>query len=65
VDKIVGTLYFFRSNIERFIKNATGFTLWNYINAKTRLKAAELLHSGVSRAGRGKLTGFRNYSTFL
>ena len=57
-------LYMSRSQIERIMKTATGYSTWNYILQKRITRATQLLHSGMGNREVSQATGFRDYSTF-
>ena len=57
-------LYMSRSQIERIIKTATGYSTWNYILQKRITRATQLLHGGMGNREVAQATGFRDYSTF-
>ncbi len=57
-------LYMSRSQIERIMKTATGYSTWNYILQKRITRATQLLHSGMGNREVAQATGFRDYSTF-
>ena len=57
-------LYMSRSQIERIMKTATGYSAWDYILHKRILCAIKLLHAGMGNREAAQKTGFRDYSTF-
>ncbi len=57
-------LYMSRSQIERIMKTATGYSTWNYILQKRVTRAMQLLHAGMPNREVAQKTGFRDYSTF-
>ena len=63
-DSLAAHFYVSRSQLNRMIKNGTGFTLWNYITQKRLSRAYYLIRSGVSNKDAAHISGFQDYSTF-
>ncbi len=52
------------SQISRLFKNATGSSLWNYVQFKRLAAAQQLLREGASASEAGEKCGFKDYSVF-
>lgn len=63
-DELAARFYVSRSQLNRMIKNGTGFTLWNYITCKRLSRAYYLIQAGVSNKDAAHMSGFQDYSTF-
>lgn len=63
-DALAARFYVSRSQLNRMIKNGTGFTLWNYITCKRLSRAYYLIQAGVSNKDAAHMSGFQDYSTF-
>jgi AraC-like DNA-binding protein len=63
-DEIAANLFVSRSQIDRIIKQATGYSLWHYIITKRLIRARHLLHEGVMIKEAASRSGFSDYSTF-
>ena len=64
VDQIADAAYLSRYHLMHLFKQATGYTLGNYITEKRLLLARDLLRSGTPVTSVCFDCGFKNYSTF-
>ena len=63
-EALAARFYVSRSQLNRLIKNGTGFTLWNYITCKRLSHAFYLMQAGMSNKEAATASGFQDYSTF-
>lgn len=64
IDTIASHFFISRYHLMHLFKNATGYTVGNYINIKRLLYARSLIQNGVPVTQACYLSGFQNYSTF-
>ncbi|MBE6936364.1 MAG: helix-turn-helix transcriptional regulator [Ruminococcaceae bacterium] len=63
-EALAARFYVSRSQLNRLIKNGTGFTLWNYITCKRLSHAFYQMQAGMSNKEAATDSGFQDYSTF-
>jgi AraC-like DNA-binding protein len=65
VDALAKRFYLSRYYLMHRFKEATGYTVHQYISQKRLLRAGELIRSGVPVMKAAEQVGFSEYSTFL
>lgn len=64
LEKLCNKFFISKSQINRVFKQATGTTVWNYINIKRLFYAKELIDSGQPPTSVYEQSGFSDYTTF-
>jgi len=64
LDSICQTFFINKSQINRFFKEITGSTVWEYVILKRLVAAKQLIKDGVKASAAAEMTGFHDYSNF-
>ncbi|NLL71972.1 MAG: AraC family transcriptional regulator, partial [Clostridiales bacterium] len=65
IDLIGDKFYLNKYYLMHLFKKETGYTVYNYIQKKRVIKAADYIKSGMPAGNVCSLTGFNDYSTFV
>ncbi|MBQ4040081.1 MAG: helix-turn-helix domain-containing protein [Oscillospiraceae bacterium] len=64
LDSICAAFFVNKSQINRYFKEVTGSTVWEYVIIKRLVAAKQLIKDGVKAAAAAEMTGFHDYSNF-
>lgn len=65
IDALSNRFYLNKYYLMHLFKNETGYTLYNYIQKKRAIQAADLIKKGIQAGEVCSLCGFADYSTFV